>query len=63
MCVGGRVQPEGISLSAYLIVSNNVRLIAQKMLKEENGLMVEMEELVSVKKIDVEYRRNISRGL
>ena len=57
------MQPKGISLSTYLIVSNNVRLIALKMLKEENGLMVEMEELVSVKKIDVEYGRNISRGL
>ena len=29
------------------------------MLKEENGLKVEMEELVSVKKIDVKYGRNI----
>ena len=27
----------------------------EKMLKEENGLRVEMEELVSVKKIDVKY--------
>ena len=31
----------------------------EKMLKEENGLRVEMEELVSVKKIDVKSGRNI----
>ena len=35
----------------------------EKMLKEENGLRVEMEELVSVKKIDVKYGRNIWRKL
>ena len=33
------------------------------MLKEENGLRVEMEELISVKKIDVKYERNIWRKL
>ena len=33
------------------------------MLKEENELRVEMEELVSVKKINVKYRRNIWRKL
>ena len=35
----------------------------EKMLKEENGLRVEMEELVSVKKIDVKYGRNVWREL
>ena len=29
------------------------------MLKKENGLRVEMEELVPIKKIDVKYGRNI----
>ena len=33
------------------------------MLKKENRLRVEMEELVSVKKIDVKYGRNIWREL
>ena len=33
------------------------------MLKEENGLRVEMEGLVSVKKIDVKYGRKIWREL
>ena len=33
------------------------------MLKDEIGLRVEMEELVSVKKIYAKYRRNIWRGL
>ena len=33
------------------------------MFKEENGLRVVMEELVSVKKIDVKYGRNIWREL
>ena len=33
------------------------------MLKEENELRVEMEELVSVKKIKVKYGRNIWRKL
>ena len=33
------------------------------MLKEESRLKVEMEELVSVKKIDVKYGRNIWRKL
>ena len=31
----------------------------EKMLKEENELKVEVEELVLVKKIDVKYGRNI----
>ena len=35
----------------------------EKDVKEENGLRVEMEELVSVKKIDVKYGRNIWREL
>ena len=33
------------------------------MLKEEHGLRVETEEVVSVKRIDVKYRRNIWRKL
>ena len=33
------------------------------MLKEENGLRVEKEELVSIKKISVKYGRNMWKGL
>ena len=33
------------------------------MLKEENGLRLEIEELISVKKIDIKYGRNIWREL
>ena len=35
----------------------------EMMLKEENRLRVEMEELLSVKKINVKYGRNIWREL
>ena len=35
----------------------------EKMVKKENELRVKMEELVSVKKINVKYGRNIWRGL
>ena len=33
------------------------------MLKEENALRLEIEDLVSVKKIDIKYGRNIWREL